>query len=169
MEVVHLGPDHILAHPKFDHCRDAYIDDLLALYEFCPQRVELMLDAGRIIVYAALMASWGGYRDEDPTTLPTIGRLKRMVDLFQIASPRQIDRILSRFAQMGHVEIAPVADDLRMRVVLPTASLIAHDCDFIRVHYRALETARPMRGAWIAALEPLAKDIIPAEPLLLRF
>ncbi|MFP5077047.1 hypothetical protein ACLE20_07040 [Rhizobium sp. YIM 134829] len=186
MEVAYLAPDRILAHPKFGHCRNLYISDLLALYEFRPDRVELLLDAGRIMVYAAIMALWGGYRDNDRSSLPTVGRLKRTVDLFQIASPRQIDRILSRFAQVGHIETAPVADDLRMRIVLPTAALIAHDRAFIRVHYAALGElvacdayARPLAGdlvflkairsAWIAALEPMAKDILPADPQLYRF
>jgi hypothetical protein len=185
METAHLTADAILDHPHFRTCRNAYIDAVLELYEFNPTLIELMRDGGRIIVYAVIMALWGGYLEEEMESLPTIGRLKKTVDLFEVASSRQIDLIIARFTQVGHIRLAPAPADLRMRLLLPTASLIDHDRAFIRAHYAALAALfgpeayplpligdlaflKAMRGAWIATLKPMAKEIVTADPLILR-
>ena len=185
-ETIDLTPERILRHPNFQRSREAYISALLPLYEFKPAAVELMLDGGRIMSYAAIMALWGSYQHETVETLPTIRLLKETIGRFAVASPRQIDLILARFAQVGHVEITPAPNDLRMRVVLPTPALIEHDRTFIQAHFSALEKlagrdsyARPlrgdlhflkaMRGAWIARLSLQAKDLLAASPSVLRF
>ncbi len=176
----------ILDHPAFARGRDRHIDAVLALYERKPPMIELMLDGGRIMVYAAVMAMWGRHRADDAGSLPTVTRLKRTVGLFQVASPRQIDHILARFAQVGHLQVTTAADDLRVHVVLPTATLIEHDRAFIRAHYLvlaelygdaayALPLARDvaflkaMRGAWITTLETMAQEIFIENPAIRRF
>lgn len=159
---------------------------VLALYETRPDLIELMLDGGRIMVYGIIMALWGGYREDEPATLPTIGRLKQIVAWFDVASPRQVDHIVARFAQVGHIQITTTPHDLRARVLLPTRALIEHDRAFIRVHYSALgilfgqETyalplggdltfLKAMRAAWIATLETMAREIFIANRPILRF
>jgi hypothetical protein len=181
-----LTPERILQTPGFSAARDAYIDAVLALYEARPALIELMRDGGRIMVYGAIMALWGGYREADPATSPTISRLKRVVGWFDVASPRQIDLIVARFTQVGHLQVLPAPRDLRLRLVLPTPALIEHDRAFIRAHYSALADlfgpqayARPlagdvvflkaMRGAWIATLRSMAGDIFLGNPAILRF
>lgn len=179
-------PDRILEHPKFSEGRDTYIDAVLELYEAKPSAIELMLDGGRIMVYGIIMALWGGYRTEDPASFPTISRLKQTVGWFGVASPRQIDHIVARFAQVGHLQIIQAPRDMRMRMVLPTQALIEHDLAFIRAHYSALGELfggdtyalplsgdlafhKAMRGAWVATLEPMATEIFIGNPPILRF
>lgn len=185
-EPTYLTPDRLLQHPDFARVRDIHVNAVLELYEFKPPLIELMLDGGRIMVYAAIMALWGGYREQEPATLPTITRLKRTVGLFGVASSRQIDLIVARFAQAGHLKLKPAPDDLRMRIVLPTPALIEHDRLFVRAHYAALGALfgpeayslplsgdlaflKAMRGAWIATLEPMAKEIFSVNLPVLRF
>ena len=185
-EPTYLTPDQILEHSNFLRGREAYINAVLEFYEFEPSLIELMLDGGRIMVYAVVMAMWGRYREDDPESLPTISRLKRTVGLFDVASPRQIDLIIARFLQVGHLQIKTAPNDLRMRIVLPTPALIEHDRAFMRAHYAALaEIAgheayalplagdisflKAVRGAWITTLEPMAKQIFSGNPSTLRF
>jgi len=185
-EPKYLNADDILKHPNFSRGREAHIKAILDFYEFEPSLIELMLDGGRIMVYAVAMALWGGYHEDDPDSAPTISRLKKTVGLFDVASPRQIDLIVARFVHVGHLQIKPAPTDLRMRIILPTPALIEHDRAFIRAHYAALaeiagHDAYPlplagdlaflkvMRGAWIATLESMAKEIFTENPSTLRF
>lgn len=182
----YLTPDHILLSPNFAAARDQHICAVLELYEFKPSLIELMLDGGRIMVYATVMALWGRYQEEDLTTLPTMSLLKKTVGLFEVASPRQVDLIVARFVQVGHLQIRPAPNDLRMRIALPTDALIEHDRAFIAAHYSALRQLvgedayalplsrditflKAMRGAWISTFERMAKEIFSASPAVLRF
>jgi hypothetical protein len=181
-----LTPDRILAHPAFAQARNAHIAAILDLYEGRPSLIELMRDGGRIMVYGILMAHWGGYREDDPTSLPTISRLKQTIGWFEVASPRKIDLILARFAQVGHLQVTPAPQDLRMRIILPTPALIDHDRAFVAAHYCALAELfgreayalplagdlaflRAMRKAWVASLESMAQEIFIANPPIMRF
>lgn len=185
-EQAYLTTDRVLEHTSFASARDIYIDAVLALYETKQPLIELMLDGGRIMVYGIIMALWGGYREDDAATLPTISRLKQIIGWFNVASPRQIDHIVARFAQAGHLRITPVQQDLRMRVVLPSQSLIEHDRAFIRAHYVALaalvgreryvlplsgdlDFLKAMREAWIATLGTMAREIFTADCPIQRF
>lgn len=179
-------PDAILAHPDFPEARAVYVDAVMDLYEAKPLLLELMRDGGRIFVYGLIMAFWGAYREEAPETWPTVNRLKEAVGRFGMASPRQIDAILARFVQAGHLVVAPAGGDMRKRIVLPTPGLIEHDRAFIRAHYAPLGQlfgpgayALPLAGdraflkaaraAWFAALGAMADDVILANRPLLRF
>ncbi len=182
----YLSTDRILEHPNFLKCREAYLVAVLSFYEFERSLIELMLDGGRIMVYALVMAMWGSYREGDPETLPSMSRLKKAIDLFGVASARQVDLIIARFVQVGYLQIKPAPSDLRMRMVLPTQALIEHDRAFIRAHYAALAEIggreayalplagdlnflKNMRGAWITTLEPMAKEIFSQNPSTFRF
>ncbi len=76
----------ILANPHFPGARAAYIDAVVALYESNPAMIELMLDAGRILVFGCTMCLWGRYREAEQDTWPTVRRPKEAVALFQVAS-----------------------------------------------------------------------------------
>ncbi|TGD97422.1 hypothetical protein [Methylobacterium nonmethylotrophicum] len=185
-ERAYATPDRILQDPRFPASRDVYIDAVLELHEAKPSTMELMLDGGRILVYGIVMALWGGYREDDVASWPTISRLKETVGWFGVASPRQIDLIVARFVQVGHLRIAPAPNDRRLRIVLPTPALIDHDRAFVRSHYEPLGVLfgreryalplaedlaflKAMRGAWIATLQTMAREIILANTRLLRF
>lgn len=170
----------------FSVARDSYIDAVLGLYEYKPAMIELMLDGGRILVYGVVMALWGGYREEDRASWPTISRLKRKVGMFDLASSRQIDLIVARFTQAGHIRVFPAQRDRRVRIVLPTQALIEHDLAFVRAHYSPLgilfgEEAyklplrgdlaflKAMRGAWMETLATMAREVVQANRPILRF
>lgn len=179
-------PDLILGHSRFAAARDAYIAAVLVLYEGRPQLLELMRDGGRIFVYGTIMALWGGYREGEAKTFPSVGRLKAEVGRFRVASPRQIDLVLARFVQAGHLHIRAAPGDARLRLVLPTASLVEHDRTFIGAHYAPLAAmfgheayALPLAGdlaflkaaraAWLATLGAMAEEVIRPNRPVLRF
>jgi len=177
-------PDELLVHPGFPTARAVYFGAVVDLYDGRPARMELMLDSSRILLYGVVMALWGGYRADVPATYPTISRIKQALGRFGLSSPRQIDKIIARFVQAGHFETKPACHDRRLRIVLPTPSLIGHEASFLQAHYKPLgimfgdrhyahalsgETAflKAVRSAWLASLEQLATDVIlPNRPIL---
>ena len=180
------APDDLLRHPRFAAGRDVYLDAVLALYEENPRLIELMRDGGRILAYGVVMAFWGAYREEDRASWPTIGRLKTAVGWFGMASPRQLDLVLARFGQVGHLHSRPAPGDRRLRLVLPTPALIAHDRDFLRAHFAPLAVLfdperygrvlsgdpgllRAVRAAWIETLDAMAREVVRTNPRILRF
>ncbi len=143
--------EEILAHPKLEAARTAYIDAVLAVYGANPAAIELMLDAGRILVFGIIMCLWGAYRQDDRTTWPTVSRVKSALAPYGVASPRQIDHLVGRLVQTGYVEVVEAPRDNRLRLVLPTTQMILHDRLWLRAHYIPLSRlfgqaayARPM-------------------------
>jgi hypothetical protein len=145
-----------------------------------------MLDSSRILLYGVVMALWGGYRADVQASYPTISRIKQALGRFGLSSSRQIDKIIARFVLAGHLETKPACHDRRLRIVLPTRSLIGHEASFLQAHYKPLgvmfgdrhyalalsgETAflKAVRSAWLASLEQLAKDVILANRPILKF
>jgi hypothetical protein len=180
------APGDLLAHAGFPAAREAYLEAIIAIYDGRTSQIELMADSGRILLYGVVMALWGAYRDDVPATHPTIGRIKDTLARFTLSSPRQIDTIIARFVQAGHLVIEPASHDRRLRIVLPTPSLVRHEAGFLQAHYtplgimfgnrqyeRALsgETGflKAVRGCWLSSLEPLAKDVILANRPILKF
>ncbi len=180
------SPEAILGHPRFPAARAVYIDGVMALYEGHPLRLEIMRDGGRIFVYGIIMALWGDYRDDQPETWPTVSRLKQIVERFDVVSPRHVDTIVARFVQAGHLHVVPVADDLRLRLVLPTPGLIEHDRLFLRAHFSPLGVLfgaeryapalagdarflKATRAAWLGMLATMADDVIRRNRPILRF
>lgn len=131
----YYATDDLLNHPCFLLARSAYIDAIMAMYESKPPMIELMSEGGRILVFGITMCLWGAYRDSEPDTWPTVARLKAALALFPVVSPRQIDNILARLVQTGYVTLAPAPRDARLRLVLPTEQMIAHDREWLRAHY----------------------------------
>jgi hypothetical protein len=127
--------EEILAHPRFPGARLAYIDAVMALYESHPAVIELMLDAGRILVFGIIMSLWGAFVEPDPETWPTVTRVKLALAPYRVASARQIDHIIARLVQIGYVTLARAPRDSRLRLVLPTEQMIVHDRDWLRAHY----------------------------------
>lgn len=145
----------ILNDPLFPHARLAYVDAILALYETNPTMTELMRDAARIMLYGIVMSFWGGYREQDRTTWPTISRLKETIAPFDVASDRQIDHIITRLTDTGFLEVIHSKADSRVRIVLPTRMMIEHDIEWMRAHYVPLAS---LYGEAAYAL-PLARDV----------
>lgn len=131
----HRSADAILAHPLFPQARLAYVDAVLALYETRTSLVELMRDAARILTYGVVMSYWGGYHADDRATWLTVSRLKATLALFDVVSGRQIDHILSRLVDTGFVVPVQPEQDSRIRIILPSETMIAHDLDWMRAHY----------------------------------
>ena len=145
----------MIASPRFAQARLDYIDAVLALYEADPSMVELMRDAGRIMIYGIVMCLWGAYRPDLRETWPTIGRLKAEMAPFDVASDRQIDIILARLSDLGLILVERSAEDSRLRIVLPTPRMVDHDLEWLRAHYVPLGTLyRPEDFA-----APLSRDV----------
>lgn len=130
-----LAANAILDDPRFPEARLAYVDAVLELYATKPPLVELMRDAARIMTYGIVMSYWGGYRAEIPSTWLTVSRLKTTLADFKSASDRQIDHILLRLIDTGFVTLRQPEADTRMRIILPTQVMIAHDLEWLRAHY----------------------------------
>lgn len=176
----------ILADPLFPHARLAYVDAVLDLYESNPPLAELMRDAARILTYGIVMSYWGGYRPDERASWLTVSRLKETIGLFDVASDRQVDHVLSRLVDTGFVTLRRPDEDSRLRVILPTPVMIAHDLDWMRAHYLPLahlygEAAYApairrdpafhprLRAASIALFPHIARNVLSQNTAMTRF
>lgn len=90
----------------------------------------------------------------DRTTWPTPRRLKDELKTFGLASERRIDALVARFVQLGYVESLPSKHDGRVRILTPTAKMMALDREWLVYHYVPLHVMFPDPGY----PEPVARD-----------
>jgi len=137
-QVDYWSAESILHHPDFPHARKAYFDKVLALYGDDPFLNKLLMEAVRIVVFAVAICMEAGYRPDDRGTWPTIGNLKKALALFGLASPRRIEQIVGRLVQTDFLESRVSPLDRRVRLLIPTARMLAHDQDWLIAHYAPL-------------------------------
>lgn len=136
--VAYRTSEAILNHPEFPRARSVYLDSVLALYGENAFLNKLLMEAARIVIFAVAICLEAGYREEDRDTWPTVGNLKKALAVFNIASPRRIDHVLSRLTQTGYLESQVSSLDGRARLLLPTGRMKGHDQDWLVAHYAPL-------------------------------
>ena len=141
----HTTPE-ILAHPRFAFARTAMVEAMLELYEHDPFLIRLLLEVGRNVVFVMIMCLDAGYDEADRTTWPTLSAVTQAMAAFGIASPRRIADLVSRLVETGYIEQAAAPGDGRVRILRPTAKMIALDQDWLVAHYAPLHVLFPDPG-----------------------
>jgi hypothetical protein len=147
------APEAILAHPRFAAARAAFVDAVLALHEGDAFHSRLLVEAVRQVTFNLLVILHLRHDKSDPTTWPTMRRLKEELSIFSLASPRRIDALVARLIHLGYLESRPAANDRRMRILTPTAKMMSLDREWLAYHYVPLQVMFPDSYA-----EPLRRD-----------
>jgi DNA-binding MarR family transcriptional regulator len=178
------SPDEILAHPRFAAARAAFVEAVLAAHEGDHFRNRLLVEAMRQVTFNVIISLHLRYDPADRTTWPTPRRLKDELAMFGLASTRRIDALVSRFIQLGYVESHTAEHDGRMRLLTPTAKMMALDREWLAYHYVPLHVMFPdsylepiayhvafQRAQRLAALEHSARgaEIMASNPAVMRF
>ena len=130
-------------HPRFAEARKAYVDGFLEVYTGDPFKVRLLIEAGRFVVYYIVTLLEAVQDPARRETWATVGLLKKYVQAEGLASPRQIDLIVSRLCEVGFMELIPAEQDRRVRILKTTEKLHAHDRDWLAAHYAPLVVLFP--------------------------
>ena len=142
-DVPHVALEAIVNDPRLPEARKFYLDRFLALYGGEPFLVRLLIESGRILVFLMLVTLDAGQDPDRRETWLTIGRLKRTVAMFGLASERQVDKLIRRLHGVGYVEYGQAERDRRVRILKPTPMMLAHDRDWLAAHYAPLSLLYP--------------------------
>jgi DNA-binding MarR family transcriptional regulator len=151
----HYSSQDILAHPRFAAARAAFVDAVLALHEGDQFRSRLLSEAMRQVTFNMMVSLHLRYDVTDRSTWPTPRRLKDEISRFGLASPRRIDALVARLARFGYVESRPSEQDGRVRILTPTAKMMALDREWLFYHHVPLHVLFPKPGY----PEPIARDV----------
>ena len=143
---VHRSAEEILRHPGFPAARNEFVGRVLALYEHDPSIDRMLLEAGRATLFINIMCLYARYDETEPTTWPTLRRVVESTTAQGLSSARRLTTLTSQFIGAGYLELRPVPQDRRIRIVTPTAKMIAHDQDWLVAHYRPLQDLFPEPG-----------------------
>jgi DNA-binding MarR family transcriptional regulator len=149
-DLTHLPAFHsteeILAHPRFPHARDEYVKAILALYEHKPFLNRLLLEAGRTVLGVVIMCLYARYDEADRATWPTLRLVADSMAEHHLASASRVQDLVSRLVKTGYLEQRAAPKDRRVRIITPTAKMIAQDQDFLVSHHLPLEILFPQPG-----------------------
>jgi DNA-binding MarR family transcriptional regulator len=138
--------DEILAHPRFAFARDEFVKAILALYEHKPFLNRLLLEASRTVLVSILMCLYARYDEADRATWPTLRLVADSMAEHQLASASRVHDLVTRFVKAGYLEQRPAPRDRRVRILTPTAKMIAQDQDFLVSHHLPLQILFPDPG-----------------------
>ncbi|MGA2057981.1 MAG: hypothetical protein ABSG88_22080 [Bradyrhizobium sp.] len=148
------SPEEILAHPRFAAARAAFVEAVLALHEGDQFRSRLLSEAMRQVTFNMIVSMHLRHHVADRSTWPTLRRLKDEISRFRLASPRRIDALVARLIQLGYLESRPTEHDGRVRILTPTAKMMALDREWLFYHHTPLHVIFPKPGY----PEPIARD-----------
>jgi hypothetical protein len=140
----HISQDDVVGHPRFAEARKLYLDRFLALYGADPFLVRLLIETGRFLVFHLAIILEASHDPARRETWFTVGRLKQQIAMLGIgASERQVDHLISRLRAVGFLEMLQSEGDRRVRLLKPTAKMLAHDRDWLAAHYAPLTVLCP--------------------------
>lgn len=148
--IPHRPADDVLSHPLLSEARRVYVDAIMRLYDSDPAQNRLILEAGRLMVFAIAVCLHARYDEADRDTWPTVGKLKEMLGVFQVASSRQIDDVITRLIDQDYLYLVPPPGDHRVRLIVPTETLYAHHRALIAAFYAPLHFMFPDPGYALA-------------------
>lgn len=138
--------EDILSHPRFPIARDEFVNAILALYEYDPFLNRLLLEAGRNVLFVVIMCLHARYDEADRATWPTLRLATRSTAAQGVSSPRRISALVSQFIKTGYLELRGSPRDRRVRILTPTAKMLAQDQDWLVSHYLPLQVLFPNPG-----------------------
>ncbi|MBZ9741326.1 MULTISPECIES: helix-turn-helix domain-containing protein [unclassified Mesorhizobium] len=140
------SPDEILAHPAFAEARAVWIEGMLGLYENNPFLSRLLAATQRSAVFFNTLVLDAAHDPTDRSTWPTIALVQEVMAPYGVSSRRNIETIVARFVETGFLSRHEVAADRRVRLLVPTEKMVAHDLDWVRVYYSPLAAMFPGCG-----------------------
>jgi DNA-binding MarR family transcriptional regulator len=138
--------EEILAHPCFPVARDEFVKAMLALYEHKPFLNRLLLEASRTVLMSIIMCLHARYDEADRTTWLTLRLVADSMAEHRLASPSRVHDLVSRLIKTGYLKQRVAPQDRRVRILIPTAKLIAQDQDFLVSHHLPLQILFPNPG-----------------------
>ena len=138
--------EEVLAHPRFAFARDEFVKAILALYEHKPFLNRLLLEASRTVLVNIIMCVHARYDETDRATWPTLRLVADSMAVHQLASASRVHDLVARFVKAGYLEQRQAPQDRRVRILTPTAKMIAQDQDFLVSHHLPLQILFPDPG-----------------------
>jgi DNA-binding MarR family transcriptional regulator len=138
--------EEILTHPRFPLARDEFVKAMLALYEHKPFLNRLLLEASRTVLMSVIMCLHARYDEADRATWPTLRLVADSMAEHHLASPSRVHDLVSRLIKTGYLKQRVAPQDRRVRILMPTAKLIAQDQDFLVSHHLPLQILFPDSG-----------------------
>lgn len=177
-----VPPFEFLSAPGFAQIRDRLIAGKLALYEGNHLFNRLILEEGRFLCYLAALSLHAGQDMAQPATWLTLGRLQREVTELGVASRNRVEAQVSCLRKYGFLTQQPHASDRRVRLLVPSVSLLARDAGILGLLVTAVsdfglspigkhngplppDLHRAMRRATLAQLPGLSRLIRRHSPL----
>lgn len=102
------------------------ITAMLSIYEGQPFLSRLMLDAARWYLSRTVVALQDSFDVRDRTSWPTLSRVQQTLRELGLASPRRVNDMVARLVHTGFVTAVPLPCDRRVRMLTPTARMLAH-------------------------------------------
>jgi hypothetical protein len=137
--------DEVLSHPRFPIARDAFVEAILALYEYEPV-VNRLVEAGRGLLFIVIMCLHARYDEADRATWPTLSLLTQSMVPYDVSSPRRIHSLVAQFIDAGYIEARVSPRDRRIRILKPTAKMLEQDQDWLVAQYHPLQILFPEPG-----------------------
>ena len=141
--VPHLTLDEVVGHPRMAAARGLYVDRFLSIYGDDPFMARLLIETGRFLVFHVLVVLAAGHDPARRDTWLTVGRLKRAMAGYGLASERHIDHLVGRLGAVGFMTTELAEGDRRVRILKPTEAMLAHDRAWLAAHYAPLTVVSP--------------------------
>jgi DNA-binding MarR family transcriptional regulator len=138
--------EEILANPRFPIARDEFVKAMLALYEHKPHLNRLLLEASRTVLLAVIMCLHARHDEADRASWPTLRLVADSMAEHELASPSRVHDLVSQLIKAGYLEQRVAPQDRRVRLLIPTAKMIAQDQDFLVSHHLPLQIMFPEPG-----------------------
>ena len=103
----------------------------------------LLIETGRFLVYHVAVVLHAAQDPLRRETWFTVGRLKREMAAFGMASDRQIDHLVGRLCSVGFLTVHRAQKDRRVHILTPTERMLAHDRAWLAAHCAPLTVVSP--------------------------
>ena len=176
----------MLANPRFPQARTVFLDSYLAIYGKDPFLIRLLVETSRSMVFLSTIFLDAAHDPARRETWFTVGRMKRQIASLGLGtSERQVDYLIARLCAVGFLEMLRSDEDRRVRILKPSATMLAHDRDRLAAQYAALTVLCPHNDYGLImrrdpafqvvhrrtalAFVPLGMKVLVSEPDMLLF
>src|SRR5258708_37979760 len=86
------------------------------------------------------------YHEAGRATWPALRLATQSTAAQGVSSPRRLSTLVSQFIETGYLELRASPRDRRVRILTPTAKMVAQDQDWLVSHYLPLQVLFPKPG-----------------------
>ncbi|QRM57358.1 hypothetical protein [Sinorhizobium sp. BG8] len=149
-----LSPDNLRRHPKFTEVRNRMVEGILAVYAGDHLTNRLLLEQGRHMSFLTVLCLHAAQDPNTPSTWLTLGKLQREITEHGFASRNRVEAQVSALKKYGLLAQQPQAADRRIRLLQPTAKMLARDASVVRLQLAALAELEGDPSAFNSVLSP---------------